>query len=327
MKKGIIISVVIYSFVIILIVLVIPFTSENISKVFSENKTEYKIYHELEEVTNKIEDTNKKSNFEPTEFVEKEYTQSPEEQLIQEKIIENQKPMISIVIDDYGYSFDESVITSITSELPITVAIIPFLEYSKKINELAKLHNKEVIIHLPMEAYKLKIKEIPYVKKGDKPDRIINILTKSVEEIEAVGLNNHMGSEATEDPQVMETIVSFLKKRNMFFLDSLTTPNSVGYKKARELGLIPLKRDVFLDNNSSIYYIEDQLRTVEKIANKKGYCIAIGHIRSSTIEALERWYQENKNNYEFIPLKSLYSKLYKTKYTLLNFPQKTYVKD
>ncbi|MGC8766120.1 MAG: divergent polysaccharide deacetylase family protein [Brevinematia bacterium] len=311
MKKEIVISVLIYFSVIITVLLIIPFLSENISKVFSENKTPYEIYHELGKDNNEETNiSNTLSDYSPTEFMEKEYTIPTEEQ-IQDIIVPKGKPMITLVIDDYGYSLEEPVITSITSSIPITVAIIPFLKYSKTINNLAKMYNKEVIIHLPMEAYKLKIKDTPYIKKGQDSTEIIRILEKATQELEGVGMNNHMGSEATEDPEVMETIIRFLKRKNLFFLDSLTTPNSVGYKKAKEMGLVPLKRDVFLDNYPSQYYIEDQLRMVEKVATKKGYCIAIGHIRENTIKTLMKWYQDNKSNYRFTTLKNLYEELTK----------------
>ena len=103
------------------------------------------------------------------------------------------------------------------------------------------------------------------------------------------GINNHMGSRLTEDLPRMEEIMKVLKSRELFFLDSKTTPRSVGDKTAKKYGVEYVTRNVFLDNRNELDYILGQLTQTEKIARKNGYAIAIGHPKSQTYEALKKW--------------------------------------
>ena len=103
------------------------------------------------------------------------------------------------------------------------------------------------------------------------------------------GVNNHMGSRLTEDRPRMAEIMKVLKEQGLFFLDSKTTPHSVGDRVAREYGVGYATRNVFLDNVNELGYILKQLAQTEKIARKNGYAIAIGHPKSQTYEALKQW--------------------------------------
>ncbi|MCS7298940.1 MAG: divergent polysaccharide deacetylase family protein [Spirochaetia bacterium] len=301
MGKSIVISVIIYIFAIVFVILGIPFISQIAYKSFSNEI--YELHHEhMNDESSEVGENN--------EDYEKEVQEvfKSADDIVVDGV---GKPIISIVIDDFGYSLDESVMYAIKN-LPITVAVIPFLDYSRKVYEIAKDNGKEVIIHMPMESYNNRYnRNKNYIKVGMKEEEILSILENAFNEIPVYGMNNHMGSKATEDYEVMSIVLSFLKERGKFFLDSVTTPNTVGFKRARELGLVPLKRDVFIDNVSSKYYIMDRLQEVENIAKKKGFCIAIGHIRKNTIKALDIWYRSVSNKYRFVNLKDLYDLLEK----------------
>ena len=45
----------------------------------------------------------------------------------------------------------------------------------------------------------------------------------------------------------------------------------------------------FLDHDPKLESIKKQLAKLERIAQKKGYAVAIGHPREATIEALSQW--------------------------------------
>ena len=49
-----------------------------------------------------------------------------------------------------------------------------------------------------------------------------------------------------------------------------------------------LSRDIFLDNIADVGYIHKQLQKAVALAKKKGQAIAIGHPRSTTVEALKQ---------------------------------------
>lgn len=102
----------------------------------------------------------------------------------------------------------------------------------------------------------------------------------------AMGANNHMGSEFTEHEQQMEVVLQLLKSKNMFFIDSVTSPESAGLKVAHRLGIKSARRTVFLDNEQERNYILGQLKQAVRLARKNGTAIAICHPHSATIAAL-----------------------------------------
>ena len=105
----------------------------------------------------------------------------------------------------------------------------------------------------------------------------------------AVGLNNHQGSLATEDPQLMQTVLYILKDKGYFFIDSFTSGETVGYELATKLQVPTAKRTVFLDNKPDTTYIKQQLEELVEEALEKGEAIGIGHNKKLTLEVLKRY--------------------------------------
>jgi polysaccharide deacetylase 2 family uncharacterized protein YibQ len=103
---------------------------------------------------------------------------------------------------------------------------------------------------------------------------------------QAAGLNNHQGSRASADPRLMALLMSALKGRDMYFLDSRTTSKSVGQAAAAKAGVDFAQRHVFLDNQEQTDAIARQWEKVLRRAEKKGECVAIGHPYPVTLEFL-----------------------------------------
>jgi len=97
-----------------------------------------------------------------------------------------------------------------------------------------------------------------------------------------------MGSLFTEDRRKMKIVLGALKRRHLFFVDSRTTPESVGYDLARELGVPAAKRTVFLDNDLHSGAIASQVRRLLSMARQKGQAIGIGHPHRETLSLLEK---------------------------------------
>jgi len=72
----------------------------------------------------------------------------------------------------------------------------------------------------------------------------------------------------------------------MFFVDSVTTPHSVGLKLAREMGVRTAARNVFLDNVQDVAAIRKQIQQLARLAVKRGSAIGICHPHPATIQAL-----------------------------------------
>ena len=102
----------------------------------------------------------------------------------------------------------------------------------------------------------------------------------------AVGANNHMGSEFTEHEDKMTDVLQSLKKNSLFFIDSVTSPESAGLRVAQRLGVRSARRNVFLDNEQERGYILGQLNQAVRMARKNGSAIAICHPHPATIRTL-----------------------------------------
>ena len=84
------------------------------------------------------------------------------------------------------------------------------------------------------------------------PMDFLGVLTDDLASVPgAVGVNNHEGSLLTENREAMTFLMAELKARDLFFLDSLTSPKSLAYATAKEFGVRTNRRDVFLDNDST----------------------------------------------------------------------------
>ncbi len=216
---------------------------------------------------------------------------------------------IAIVIDDLGMDVKQArEILSLPAK--ITLAVIPGLVQSKKIAELAKQNNREVLIHLPMEYRGKNGKPAAGMLRSDMtPMEFLTTVSDDVESVPgAVGINNHEGSALTENKEAMKFLMAELKARSLMFLDSLTSARSVAYSTAKEFGLKSGKRDVFLDNDSeNPAAIEKQLDELVEIARRNGKAIGIGHPHPATIAELRKWTAVNGagRGIEIVPVSRL----------------------
>jgi uncharacterized protein len=215
---------------------------------------------------------------------------------------------VAIVIDDLGQDLKQArEIVALPAKL--TFAIMPGLPQSKQVAELAKQHNHEVLLHLPMEYRNKNGKPAPGMLRSDMtPMEFLTTVSDDVESVPgADGINNHEGSALTENKEAMKFLMAELKARNLMFLDSFTSANSVAYTTAKEFGLKSGKRDVFLDNDSdNPASIRKQLDELVDIARKNGSAIGIGHPHPVTIEELRKWLVETKGSgIEVVPVSRL----------------------
>jgi hypothetical protein len=212
------------------------------------------------------------------------------------------------VIDDLGQDLKQAQeILSVRSK--ITLAIMPGLAQSKKIAELARQNNREILLHLPMEYRSKNGKPAPGMLRSDMtPMEFLNTITDDLGSVPgATGVNNHEGSSLTENKEAMKFLMAELKARNLFFLDSFTSARSVAYNTAREFGLKTARRDIFLDNEGdNPLYIRKQLDELAEFAKKHGKAVGIGHPHPVTISELRKWLGEaSGRGIEIVPVSRL----------------------
>ncbi len=218
-------------------------------------------------------------------------------------------PSVSIVIDDVGYRMD--LVEQAVRTLPksVTFAIIPYLPYSVQSATYLHDHGYPVILHAPMEPdnngrWKPTRGELMVGMPRKEVDRLLTGDFAAVPFAE--GANNHMGSMATSDPALMKDVMTFLKARGLYFLDSRTTAQTVAYDTAQELGLPSAHRTVFLDDVDEEDAIIKQLDILVTRAETEGTLVAIGHLRPRTIDVLSRripyW---TARGVHFVPLREV----------------------
>ncbi|WP_425448910.1 divergent polysaccharide deacetylase family protein [Dethiothermospora halolimnae] len=206
------------------------------------------------------------------------------------------KGYIVLVIDDFGNNGDGTK-EMLSLDIPITVAVMPFMSYSQEEAKKAHKAGFEVIMHVPMEPVHGKKEWLG--PKGITCDLSLDEVKSRINEgldilKYAKGMNNHMGSKVTQDKRIMKAILEIAKEKNLYFVDSKTTPKSIVHNIADKLGAISFERDIFLDNNKDIKSIEKQLLKLGNIAIKKGYAIGIGHVGPEggtvTVKAIKNVY-------------------------------------
>ena len=195
---------------------------------------------------------------------------------------------VAIIIDDMGSSVSEAK-ELMAIKLPLTFSIIPGLAHGRGVAETAHTGGYQVMIHIPMEpkGYPKQRMEKYGLLLSQSDEEIHNRLQSFLKDVPyAKGANNHMGSHFTEEREKMEPVIGFLKENGLFFIDSMTTPHSVGYKLAREMGVESASRNVFIDNSQDVAAIRVQIEQLAALARRKGAAIGIGHPHKTTIQAL-----------------------------------------
>ena len=218
------------------------------------------------------------------------------------------RPKIAIVIDDLG---GENKISQelLRWDLPITFSILPFTPYSKTLAGEAHRRGKEVILHLPMEP-----RGYPQVRAGKgvllqgmDEDQLLQQLSKDIEAVPYIkGVSNHMGSRLMEDPEKMRIVFSELKRRGLFFLDSRTTPQTIGLQIAQSVGLRAMERSLFIDHSSNEEDIKQKLERLIQSSLSTGKAVGIGHPHPSTLKSLKEMIPKMKENgIEIVPLSAM----------------------
>lgn len=220
------------------------------------------------------------------------------------------RPKVVIVLDDFGYT-KKNLADLKAAGIPVTLAVLPNTQYSKAVADFARANGMEVILHLPMEPQNPNEKlEKDTVKVSMKADEVKGIIDRAVKDVpSAKGISNHMGSKATSDEAVMRVLLSEVKKRHMFFLDSMTTDEPISQGIAAEMGVPIAQRDIFLDHQNDEAHITAQLAKVEKMALEGSNVLAIGHDRPMTVKVLkEKAPEMKKKGVDFVLLSAFIAK-------------------
>lgn len=217
-------------------------------------------------------------------------------------------PRMAVIIDDLGENLHQAEMLASLS-FPVTFAILPHSSQTREVAKLAAERGRDVLLHQPMEPRDYPFRADPgpgALFVGMVDEEIKAILAENLAQMPlAIGMNNHMGSRFTADVSGMAIVLQELKERGLFFLDSLTTNDSVALAQARRVGLFHLQRHIFLDNIQDVQAILFQLRKAERLSLSSGEVVAIGHPHPETLEALKIWEKERDQRIQLVSVSDL----------------------
>jgi len=81
-------------------------------------------------------------------------------------------------------------------------------------------------------------------------------------------------------------ILTLLAGRNLYFVDSRTSADTLGYTLARSLGVPAAERQIFLDAEADQASIRGQWLQLLESARRRGAALAIAHPHDDTLEVL-----------------------------------------
>ena len=196
-------------------------------------------------------------------------------------------PKLAIILDDLGS--DRAAADAIFAlPYPLTISVLPNHEHSIEIAGEAQRLGFQVLLHLPMQSVTNEHAEVQELHPGLQPADVSALVGQFLQNVPGVvGVNNHQGSQATSDAELMSELMPVLRDHHLFYVDSRTTVATVAFETAQEFGVRSAFRNVpFLDDVPEVAAVRKQLQLALRGAREKGEAIAIGHPHPATLQAL-----------------------------------------
>jgi len=222
---------------------------------------------------------------------------------------ENKLPKVAIIIDDLGPGVKTYDLV-FKNHYPLTLSIIPAQMLSTQLSERAVSYNRfEIFIHLPMEPLGRNAKKhYPLrITKDMRTASINEVINFSIQDIKNVkGINHHMGSSGSADPELMAPIIEYCMAHQLIYVDSITTRNTAIKKIVEHHNYPYLRNNVFLDGKLKKKYIEFQFKQLIDHALKNGYAIGIAHAnRELSMKMLPVLMKQYEDQVQFVRVSEL----------------------
>ncbi|MGB6129603.1 MAG: divergent polysaccharide deacetylase family protein [Psychrilyobacter sp.] len=197
-------------------------------------------------------------------------------------------PKLAILIDDVGMNTKNTTYFK-KIDRNLSFATIPYLPKTNQATKILKDAGFEVILHMPMEGSNeiLNRRTKGLIKSSMTEKEIYDKFDKAIENLGVVrGFNNHMGSRFTNNLEKMKVLLSYAKKKDMFFIDSNTNSKKEGYKIAKELDIPTYYTSYFIDNTHKKEDIMEAIKVSVRLAKERKKVLVIGHYRKETAAAI-----------------------------------------
>lgn len=251
---------------------------ENTNKIQTENKNIQKTKPEIENKSKTVENLEKSKKNEQIQNKEKKqdlpFLIPP---------AQNGATLV-FVIDDAGMNAEYTKRYALLP-FPLTIAVLPKLLHSKDCAYIVRSSGKELILHQPMQSLNHNLDPGPGKISVDMSfSQISSIINENLAEIGpgVKGLNNHEGSEVTEDVLRIGAVLDVCLENKIYFLDSRTTANTKAPQAALERDMtIFEKSGPYIDNIVSREAMLKEIYKSLEAANKNGSAIVIAHVDKS----------------------------------------------
>jgi polysaccharide deacetylase 2 family uncharacterized protein YibQ len=197
-------------------------------------------------------------------------------------------PAIIVIIDDLGYRETDNAVFALPIE--VGLSILPHTPFAQKFSRLAEQQQRDVMLHLPMEAMTHEVPLGPDALTADMyPSAIAQTLTYALQSVpNAIGVNNHMGSLLTQQKLPMTALMNEIKQHQLFFIDSRTSSDSLAQSIATAKHVPNDRRHVFIDHLHTQEFMQQQFERLIHIAKTQGTAIGIAHPHPETIVFLHQ---------------------------------------
>lgn len=219
------------------------------------------------------------------------------------------KPKVAIIFDDFGENLKD-IKTLYSLNIPVTISVIPGLKFSKNIAVIGARCGFSIFIHLPFqpkEETKFNTAKYQFISSSLTKNEIDAMLRYYLNYIRvAIGVNNHMGSAATQDKALMHYVLEIIKRRGLIFIDSRTSSDSLAYVIAKEKGMLCGYSEGFLDSVHEPGAIRNKLYRLIDKAKEKGKIIIIAHPQANTFKVLKDTLPQLKKEVEFVNIRDYF---------------------
>lgn len=193
---------------------------------------------------------------------------------------------LALIIDDIGYRHTDKAVLALPST--VTLSVLPHTPLGKELANAGHKKGHEIMLHLPMQALNGKTLGLGGLTNTMTEAQIRTSVIDAINSVPfAKGANNHMGSLLTQLDDPMLWVMETLKQKQLYFVDSMTTRFTKAGDNADKLGIPLLKRQLFLDNDTSANALERQFNLMISQAHTQGSLVAIAHPYPETMRFLE----------------------------------------
>jgi polysaccharide deacetylase 2 family uncharacterized protein YibQ len=213
---------------------------------------------------------------------------------------------VALVIDDLGRSLgDLDDLRRLA--VPVTYAVLPFESATAAVVATLRRRHEEFLCHLPMEPRHGGNPGPGALRSGMTREQLRQVTLAALAAVPgAAGVNNHMGSSLSADAIPMATVLGVIGAQGLYYLDSRTSAQSVGFRLATSLGIPAAERQVFLDDDLRPEAVAAQFQHLLDLARERGSAIAIGHPHAATLAALaDAVPRARALGYQFVTVSSL----------------------